>query len=74
VKYICPFRSPAGEVHDVVVELTPDEIGNCARNLRGGNGPGAPNGPLPRAYAWRRATRLVLPEFEPVIDQIRLVQ
>jgi hypothetical protein len=74
IRYCCPFRSPAGEVRDVVVELSQDEIADCVRHFRGGNGPGVPNGPLPRMYALNRATTLAPSNFEAVLDAIQLVQ
>jgi hypothetical protein len=74
IKYVCSFRTSDGELREVVVELSPDEIADCERHFRGGNGPGVPNGPLPRMYATRRASRSVPPWFKPDFDEIRLVQ
>ena len=73
MKYACSFRAPDGELHEVVVTLSADELADCLRNFRGGDGPGAPNGPVPRAYAWRRASQVV-PEFALLFPEIRLVQ
>jgi hypothetical protein len=66
--------SPDGSLLEVVAALSQDEIADCVRHFRGGNGPGVPNGPLPRAYALNRATRLLPPNFKPVLDEIQLVQ
>jgi hypothetical protein len=69
IKYACPFRSATGELHEVVVTLSADELGDCARNF-----PDAPTNPLSLAYAWRRATmEAPFPKFEPLFDQACLV-
>jgi hypothetical protein len=76
VKYVCPFYDKIrGEVCDIVVELTQDEIDDCILHSREGRGPGViPDGPLPRSYAWHRAVKEVPREFEPLFHQTHLVQ
>jgi hypothetical protein len=74
VKYLCPFRAPDGSTREIIVELSQDEIADCMRNFRGGEGPGVPNGPVPLAYAWRRASmEAPFPEFEPLFGRACLV-
>jgi hypothetical protein len=72
MRYACSFRAPDGGTREVVVELSKDEIADCLRQVRDGQGSGVPNGPLPRAFAWRRAVQIA-PELELLFPEIRLV-
>jgi hypothetical protein len=74
VKYCCPFRSTTGEIHEIVVTLSEAETRDVLAHRREGRAAGAPNGPLPYSYAWRRASRNVPAEFEPLYAETRLVQ
>jgi hypothetical protein len=73
IRYSCPFRSPAGEVRDVVVELGPNEVSDVMRHRAEGRAAGAPGGPLERGYAWHRAVKTVPAEFTPLFDQDRCI-
>ena len=73
VRYSCPFRAPDGEVREIVVELSQDEIADCQRQVLGGDGPGAPGGPIERMYAWHRAVKEVPVEFAPVYEQAQRI-
>ena len=69
MRYCCPFKAASGKVRTIVVELSQDEIADCARNF-----PTAAVNPLSLSYAWRRATQEApFPEFEPLFGQARLV-
>jgi hypothetical protein len=68
IGYVCPFRSSTtGEVRDIVVELSLDEVKDVLRH-------GPVYGPLARGYAWHRAARIAPDGFVPVFDQDQLVQ
>jgi hypothetical protein len=71
VKYLCPFRSPAGEVREVVVELADNEVADVLRHRALGKGAGAPGGPLERGYALHHASKEVPVDFTPLFDQCR---
>jgi hypothetical protein len=73
IRYACPFRSPAGEVRDVVVALTTDEVWDVVRHRAIGRRAGAPGGPLERGYAWRHAVKEVPADFVPLFDQAQRV-
>jgi hypothetical protein len=73
IRYVCPFRSPAGETRDVIVQLSAHETADVLRHHREGRSAGAPGGPLERGYAWHRATKMVPAEFTPLFDQDRRV-
>jgi hypothetical protein len=73
IRYACPFRSPAGEVCDVVVTLSVDENWDVTRHRAIGRRAGAPGGPLERAYAWHRAAKEVPADFTPLFDQAQRV-
>jgi hypothetical protein len=69
VKYCCSFRDSDGEIYEIVVTLSDAEVGDCMRQFREGQGPGA--GPLARKYAWDRVP--LQRGFEPLYAETRLV-
>jgi hypothetical protein len=73
IRYVCPFRSSAGEIRDIVVSLELHELEDVERHRREGHGCGSVHGPLAKYYAWSRAARTVPPEFAPIYEQARLV-
>jgi hypothetical protein len=66
IRYLCPFRSPAGEIHDIIVELSRREVEDVERHRLHGCGAGQPGGPLERHYAWMRAEKEVPADFTPL--------
>ena len=74
IKYLCPFRSPTGEIREVVVTLSDNEVGDVLRHRALGRGAGAPGGPLEKGYAWRHAVQEVPVDFMPLFEQAHLVQ
>jgi hypothetical protein len=66
---MCPFRSPAGEIHEVIVVLSADECADVMRHRREGRSAGF--GPLPLGYAWHRAVQEAPPEFVPLFGLAR---
>jgi hypothetical protein len=73
IRYVCRFCNAAGEVREVLVELTPRELEDVERHRKEGHGCGSVHGPLAKFYAWSRAARMVPPEFVPIYEQARLV-
>jgi hypothetical protein len=69
IRYLCPFRSPDGEVHEVIVALSRREIADVMRHRKHGCGAGEPGGPLERHYAWLRAEKKVPEQFVPLYLQ-----
>jgi hypothetical protein len=69
ISYVCPFRDATGEVHEVVVSLSDNEMGDVLRHRARGHACGNAHGPLARAYAWHRAVKLMPAEFAPLFDQ-----
>jgi hypothetical protein len=72
---MCPFRSTTGEIHEIVVTLSANEVADVMRHRREGRGAGEPGGPLEKRYAWDHALRAApSSEFVPLFDQAQRVQ
>jgi hypothetical protein len=69
IRYLCPFRSPDGETHEVIVTLSHREMVDVLRHRAHGCGAGEPGGPLERHYAWHRAEKKVPDNFVPLYLQ-----
>ena len=73
IAYVCPFRSPAGEVCEVLVELTAEQVEDVLSHRAMGKQAGAPGGPLELGYAWHLAAREAPVRFEPLYAQARRI-
>jgi hypothetical protein len=73
IQYVCRFCNAAGEVREVLVSLSEDEVADVIRHRAEGRAAGAPGGPLERGLAWHRAVKEVPAEFAPLFDRGRLV-
>jgi hypothetical protein len=73
IRYVCRFVNASGEVHEVLVSLSEDEVADVLRHRAEGRAAGAPGGPLERGLAWHRAVKAMPPGCEPLLDQAKRV-
>jgi hypothetical protein len=72
-KYAVTFTNVRGEQREVVVVLTEEELGDCARQATSHGCPGEGWPPLENRYAATRAAEGMPPEFVETFPEIHRV-